>query len=63
MSDLVLLFDQVKLLSDPRILRESLLADVKQFLNRVLDSSLDLAFMQNGAELLKDGIDACWGRL
>ena len=58
MGDLVLLFNEVELLDDAGVLLESILADDKQLLNDILDTSLDLTFMKNGSEALEDRIDS-----
>ena len=57
MGDLVLLFYQVKLLSNSRIILEPILANDEKFLNDVLDPSLYFAFMEDGSKPLKNGID------
>ena len=63
MGDLVLLLDQVKLLNHTWVVLEAILADSKKLFNGVLDASLDLTFMQDSSESLKDGIDARWSGL
>ncbi len=60
MCNLVLFLYQIKFLCNTRIVFESVFADGEKFLNRVLDSSLNLTFVENHAESLKDSIDSCW---
>ena len=63
MRDLVRLLDQIKLCDDSWVVLEAILADSKKLFNGVLDASLDLTFMQDSSESLKDGIDARWSGL
>ena len=59
--NLVLLLDQVQLRHHTGVIFEVLLSYLEQLFNRVLNSSFDLAIMENVSESLKDCIDTCWG--
>lgn len=58
MSDLVLLLNQVEFGCDAGVVFEILFSDLKQFLDGVLYSALDLPIVQDVPESLKDSIDA-----
>ena len=56
MSDLVLLFNQVQLGNDARILLEPIFSHGEQLLYDVLDTPLNFTLMQNVSESLKYSI-------
>ena len=57
MRNFVRFLDQIELCDDSWIVFEAILADSKELLNGVLDASLDLTFMQDSSESLKDSVD------
>ena len=57
MRDLVRLLDQIKLCDDSWVVLESILPNSKELFNGVLDASLDLTFMQDSSESLKDSVN------
>lgn len=54
MGNLIFLLDQVKLLLDRRVLLELVLAHLEEHLNHVLRSLVDVGFMEDVSELVKD---------
>mmetsp|Transcript_52396 Transcript_52396/g.138391 ORF Transcript_52396/g.138391 Transcript_52396/m.138391 type:complete len:517 (+) Transcript_52396:598-2148(+) len=57
--DLVLLLDDVELLNDRRVVDKLLTTNLEDAFDDVLHSPVNLAFMENVAEALKDGVVAC----
>jgi len=54
MCDLILLFHQVQLLFDGRIILVFILSHLKQYLNHVLNSLINILLMENASKLVKN---------
>lgn len=55
MGDLILLFNQIKLVLDGGIVLVLVLADLEEHFNHILNTLVDVCFMENTAELIEDG--------
>lgn len=60
MSDLILLFDQIQLFSNSRIVLVFVLAHLKQNLDHVLSSLVDVGLVQDTSELVEYSQSNSW---